>query len=399
MRPVRMGKDQVRGKNDIRRNYASLFLPQSNSIVAAVIGLGMIFHPLLPQAIADDTTDIRIGVTAPLTGAVSSAGQEIQRGIELAKERLRSEQIGVKIIFEDACLPAPAVSAVKKMIESDRIEALVGNYCVIALNALRPIIENEQLLTLHNSSAPEDIVSSSANIFTTWPSIEREVQRMVDTIGEERLERAGIVYLENPWAAEYAKKFRDAVESRGFRLTVNSSQELNQHDFRSDLTKLKSSKTKAALVAHTGEMMVSFLKQARTLKIPGSTFFVPSDNDDQTIIDAAGSAAEGLSLFSAEAPEQTAVQLEYQREYEKRYNRRPDPISRHAYDQLILVARALTKCKRDTSCAEKELGSTRDFEGASGRFSITESGLAERSLYLKQVRNGKFEYPVGAGVR
>jgi branched-chain amino acid transport system substrate-binding protein len=394
-----MGKDQVRGKNDIRRNYASLFLPQSNSIVAAVIGLGMIFHPLLPQAIADDTTDIRIGVTAPLTGAVSSAGQEIQRGIELAKERLRSEQIGVKIIFEDACLPAPAVSAVKKMIESDRIEALVGNYCVIALNALRPIIENEQLLTLHNSSAPEDIVSSSANIFTTWPSIEREVQRMVDTIGEERLERAGIVYLENPWAAEYAKKFRDAVESRGFRLTVNSSQELNQHDFRSDLTKLKSSKTKAALVAHTGEMMVSFLKQARTLKIPGSTFFVPSDNDDQTIIDAAGSAAEGLSLFSAEAPEQTAVQLEYQREYEKRYNRRPDPISRHAYDQLILVARALTKCKRDTSCAEKELGSTRDFEGASGRFSITESGLAERSLYLKQVRNGKFEYPVGAGVR
>jgi len=394
-----MEKVQSKGKSDTRRKYSSLFLPQPNSIVAAVIAVGIILHHLLPQAMADETTDIRIGVTAPLTGDYGSAGQEIQRGIQLATERLRGEQIGVKVTFEDACLPAPAVSAVKKMIESDRIEALVGNYCVIALNAIRPIVEKQGLLTVQNLSAPNEFIEASSHVFTTWPSIEQEVQRMVDLIDEERLEHAGVIYLETPWGNGYAGKFRDAVESKGFRLTVNSSQELNQHDFRSDLTKLKSFKTKAALVAHDGEMMVSFLKQARTLKIHGSTFFVPSNNDDQTILDAAGSAAEGLSLFSAEAPEQTAVQLEYQREYEKRYNRRPDPISRHAYDQLILVARALTKCKRDTSCAEKELGSTRDFEGASGKFSITESGLAERALYLKQVRNGKFEYPKSGGVR
>jgi ABC-type branched-subunit amino acid transport system substrate-binding protein len=222
---------------------------------------------------------------------------------------------------------------------------------------------------------------------------------MVEFIGEEDLKRSSMLYPASPYGTGYADSFREELRERGFKPILDNPQQHDLHDFRSDLTKLKSSKTKAALVAHTGEMMVSFLKQARTLKIPGSTFFVPSDNDDQTIIDAAGSAAEGVSLFSAEAPEQTAVQLEYQKEYEKRYNRRPDPISRHAYDQLILVARALTKCKRDTSCAEKELGSTRDFEGASGKFSITESGLAERALYLKQVHNGKFEYPKSGGVR
>jgi branched-chain amino acid transport system substrate-binding protein len=285
------------------------------------------------------------------------------------------------------------------MMERDRIEALVANYCVIALNALRPIVDKQGLLIFQNSSAPDDFIGTSSHVFTTWPSIEQEVDRMVEVIGEEDLKRSSMLYPASPYGTGYADSFREKLRERGLKPILDNPQQHDLHDFRSDLTKLKSSKTKAALVAHTGEMMVSFLKQARTLKIPGSTFFVPSDNDDQTIIDSAGSAAEGLSLFSAEAPEQTAVQLEYQREYEKRYNRRPDPISRHAYDQLILVARALTKCKRDTSCAEKELGSTRDFEGASGKFSITETGLAERSLYLKQVRNGKFEYPKSGGVR
>jgi branched-chain amino acid transport system substrate-binding protein len=394
-----MGKDQGKGKSDIRRNYASLFFPQSNSIVAAVIGLSIICFPSLPLAIADEPSDIRIGVTAPLTGDYGFAGQEIQRGIELAKERLRGEQIGVKVTFEDACRPAPAVSAVKKMIESDRIEALIGNYCVMALNALRPIIEKQGLLTVQNASAPNEFVEEPSHVFTTWPSIEQEVERMVEVVGEEGLKSFGLVFVESPWGIGYSDSFRRAIETKRYKPSLDISQASGEHDFRPVVTKLKSSKTKAALVAHTGEMMVSFLKQARTMNIPGSTFFVPSANDDQTIIDAAGSAAEGLSLFSAEAPEQTAVQLEYQTKYEKRYNRRPDPISRHAYDQLILVARALTKCKRDTSCAEKELGSTRDFEGASGKFSITESGLAERSLYLKQVRNGKFEYPKSGGVR
>jgi ABC-type branched-subunit amino acid transport system substrate-binding protein len=119
-----------------------------------VIAVSIVFNHSLPSAIADDTTDIRIGVTAPLTGDYGSAGQEIQRGIELATERLRGEQIGVKVTFEDACLPAPAVSALKKMMERDRIEALVANYCVIALNALRPIVDKQGLLTFQNSSAP-----------------------------------------------------------------------------------------------------------------------------------------------------------------------------------------------------------------------------------------------------
>jgi hypothetical protein len=66
MRLVRMGKDQGKGKSDRRRNYASLFLPQSNSIVAAVIGLGIICFPSLPLAIADEPSDIRIGVTGRL---------------------------------------------------------------------------------------------------------------------------------------------------------------------------------------------------------------------------------------------------------------------------------------------------------------------------------------------
>lgn len=72
---------------------------------------------LVEDSHAQPDAEIRIGVMAPLTGDYASAGEEISRGITLAQEQLRTEDISVKISFENACLPAQGVSALRKMID------------------------------------------------------------------------------------------------------------------------------------------------------------------------------------------------------------------------------------------------------------------------------------------
>ena len=345
---------------------------------------------LVEDSHAQPTEEIRIGVMAPLTGDYASAGEEITRGITLAQEQLRNEDISVKISFENACLPAQGVSALRKMIDQDKIEAIASNYCVITLNAIRPIIEKQKLITFQNSSVPADLIGSSPFIFSTWPTIEQEVEAIARSAGDSALRRSGLIFLESPWGIGYADAFRKTLTKRGLTPTIDSSQAFDVHDFRSEVTRLQATKSTTILAAHTGAVMVSFLKQARSMNIPGDTIFVPSDNDDQAIVNAAGPAAEGISLFSTESPEATPTRSFYRDQYRTRYNREPDPLSRHAYDELLLLGRTMHACKKDVPCTQARISSIQNFAGASGTFSMTTQRFPDRPLYRKQVKNGAF---------
>jgi branched-chain amino acid transport system substrate-binding protein len=329
---------------------------------------------------------------APTTGDYASAGEEIQRGITIAQDQLRLEGIQTKISFENACLPAQGVTALRKMLDKDKIEAIVSNYCVITLNAILPIIAKNSVITFQNSSVPEKLITSSPFTYSTWPSIEQEVGAMIAAAGDESIKRPGLIYLESPWGSGYADAFREALSNRGIKPLVDLSQGFDVHDFRSETTRLASTKSSMILAAHTGAVMASFLKQARVMNIQGSSIFVPSDNDDQAIVSSAGVAAEGVSLFSTESPKESPARSRYRSEYEKRYKRSPDPLSRHAYDQLILTARALSECKRDISCARTRIEATSNYDGASGQFSMTSKRTPLRPLYRKQVRDGAFRF-------
>ena len=340
----------------------------------------------------DDSNEIRVGVMAPLTGDYAFAGEEIQRGITLAEEQLATEKIRIKVIFENACLPAQGVSALRKMVDRDKIDAVVSNYCVITLNAIRPIIEKLKLITFQNSSVSAEFMHSSPFIFSTWPSIEQEVDAIAQVAGDTNLHRSGLIFLESPWGIGYANAFRKALSKRGLTPTVDASQAFDVHDFRSEVTRLQAAKSTTILAAHTGAVMASFLKQAQVMNISGTSIFVPSDNDDQAIVNAAGSAAEGISLFSTESPDLNPVRVQYQEQYEKRFGRKPGPLGRHAYDQIILLGRAMHDCKKDLACTQARIHATRNFEGASGVFSMTSNGLPERTLYRKQVKKGAFQF-------
>jgi branched-chain amino acid transport system substrate-binding protein len=336
------------------------------------------------------TDEIRIGVMAPLTGDYASAGEEIQRGISLASEQLASEGIKVKVTFENACLPAQGVAALRKMVDNDSIDAVASNYCVITLNAIQPLLERLNLITFQNSSVAEQLVQTSPYIYTTWPSIEAEVAAIAQAIGDSAIQRPALIYLESPWGEGYAQAFRNLLSQRGIKLNVDLSQGFDVHDFRSEVTKIQAAKSSSALIAHTGSVMASFLKQAVAMNIPGNSLFVPSDNDDQAIVNAAGRAAEGVSLFSTEGPSDTPGRALFRAAYEKRFNRAPDPLSRHAHDELIIVVRALHACKKDVTCTRSHIAGVKDFDGASGSFSMNSRRIPERALYRKQVKDGAF---------
>ncbi len=339
-----------------------------------------------------DEKEIRIGVMASFTGDYASAGDEIRRGISIAEKQLKDSGIPVTVIYEDACLPAQGVTSVKKLIEQDRIHALVSNYCLISLNAISPIITEYRLPTLQNSVTPESMVNASPLIYSTWPSIEDEVRAITGQFNEEDFNRVAIFFLESPWGITYADAIKTELKARGKAPVLEASQGFGRHDFKAETAKLKSAKASKILLAHTGANLVSFLKQARIAGIRAESIYVPSDADDQDIVNAAGSASEGLALMISESPNRSKSVITFEDTYVSEYHRPSAPLGRHAYDQMMLAVTAIEECNFNQDCTRSKLERTNSYDGATGILSLKNNHLAQRIFYRRQVTKGKFQF-------
>jgi branched-chain amino acid transport system substrate-binding protein len=215
---------------------------------------------LAEDQVDNNNNEIKFGIMAPLTGDYASAGLDIQRGADIAVSELKESDINVKLILENACLPAEGVSSIKKLITSDKIDALVSNYCLITLNAILPIVNEYKLITFQNSVSPLELFKQTSYMYATWPAIEEEVQSMINSFSKEELERPAILYLESPWGIAYQKAFEKQLKDKNINLVLSRSQGFGFHDFRTEVAKLKSANTSVVFVGHTGSNLISFFK-------------------------------------------------------------------------------------------------------------------------------------------
>jgi len=76
--------------------------------------------------------EIRIGAVLPLTGSAAVWGQNAKMGLEIALEEVNAaggpQGKKVKIIYEDSqSEPTKAVSALQKLISTDRVPVVIGD--------------------------------------------------------------------------------------------------------------------------------------------------------------------------------------------------------------------------------------------------------------------------------
>jgi branched-chain amino acid transport system substrate-binding protein len=133
----------------------------------------------------------------------------------------------------------------------------------------------------------------------------------------------------------------------------------------------------------------NLLKQSKQLGVT-APYFVPDEAEDPTVLKIAGEAAEGIKTFAPSPSATNPEFIAFRERFLKKYNQEPTTLSANSYDATILVGQALSKCKRDKTCIQKELYSTSHYNGVSGIFSINSDGDTEKPFLLKEVKNGKF---------
>src|SRR3989344_2049601 len=111
---------------------------------------------------------IKIGAALSLTGKAAYYGEQTKNGLELAIEKIKEENypFELELIYEDTQSDAtPAVSAINKLIDIDKVKLIIGPIRSSDVLAAAPIAEKNRVVLFITVASTDEITQAADDIF------------------------------------------------------------------------------------------------------------------------------------------------------------------------------------------------------------------------------------------
>lgn len=341
-------------------------------IIAGLVMAALIFGA--SAAMAQDT--IKIGYLAALTGDWAAYGQTELKSAQLAAEEINAQGgvLGKKleiVPYDFRTRAEDAVNAVRRMIEQDKVLAIIGANGSGINIATAPVVNRagvSQIGTVStNPLVTEDnngkVRPYSFRICFTDPYQGTVLAYLAAK--EMGKEKAAILYdVGNEYSQGlrefFMKYFKDyggqTVSDQGFRGGVDV-------DFRAQLTEIRNSGADVLVLPNMGKEMALIIKQARELGMK-DLLIIGGDGYAEFMWDIAGDAMEGTYWVNHVAPEDPAMQPFFEA-YKKKYNDECKEFVNGvlAYDSVYWLADAIKRAgKADSKAIRDALENTTNLQ-------------------------------------
>lgn len=346
------------------------------------------------------TGDIPIGVYLSLTGSTATFGESTFKGIELATEEINAEGgiDGRKIVLrveDDRSDAQEARSAVTKLIQRDKVIAVLGEVASSRSLAAAPICQQNRIPMISPSSTNPQVTEKGDYIFRVC-FIDPFQGTVVAKFAAETLKVKRVAILtdvKNDYSVGLAQYFKETFQQLGGEIVAEKSYTEGDPDFRAQLTAIKAANPEAIFVPGYYSEVGTIARQARELgiKVP----FLGGDGwDSPKLIEGAGNALEG-SYFSNHYSHESddPVVQEFVRKFKQRYNGEvPDALAALGYDAARILYDAIRRVGTDPTKIRDALAQTKDFAGVTGKITIDEQRNARKPAVILQVKGKQFKY-------
>jgi len=332
---------------------------------------------------------IKIGVIAPLTGNAAELGQQIQRGLELALANTKNKY---ELIYEDdMCVNVDMALSAAHKFSIENVKYVIGPLCAPTYQAVSGIFNNNKISFMHTSGVTPPFIQSSGEygIPGLSTTIHREDEFLADYIWNVLdIKKMGLLIWNEEWAIEHRKGFVNRFKELGGEIVFDEQFNLNQADFRTELTKLKNSGAEGVFIVALNFQTANIVKQMKELNID-IPIFSQFEIEDPAFLDAAGDAAEGVIYVYPKINTSNPETRLFIEKYKEKYGTSPNYYAFIGYDSLKLYDFAINKCGDDTLCVTKTILGVKDFPGVSGKISFNQNKEILREFVIKEIRNGK----------
>lgn len=368
--------------------------------LAASLGSG----PAAAETQGVSVTEIVIGTIQDLSGPLAGASKHIRDGMQMRVDEL-NERGGVagrklRLVVEDNGYdPRKAALAAQKLVNSDKVFAVLGHIGTITNLAAVPVLQERGVINFMPASGARQLFEPADKFKAAWlvPYYDEMLMSLKWLAKEKGAKKVGILYQDDEFGLENQRGAEAALKAMGMTFAESTTYKRGATDFSSQVAKLKAAGCDVVVLGTVVRESVGVLAEAQKIGFKPA-FLAPLPAYHHLVPVLSKGAAEGLYAVApvdypyADAP---GTAGEWAKRYKGRFNDDPSTFAALGYTIADLFGRAAEKAgptlTADTLSRALESGpfADRTFGGPECRITPT-NRLCSRTAGVAQVQNGKW---------
>ena len=369
------------------------------------------------EAVAKAT--IKIGAFFDLSGTAAFIGTPTKLVAEMVVEKINSEG-GINgqplqlVIGDTEGDPTRALMVAKRLVEQEKVVALIGPTRTGTGMAVKKYLESKQIPTVMTVGGDPVImegVHGGKNFGTArwiFKSPQRSsiaVKKVYQYLQAKKVNKIALITASDGFGRDGKRWLTKLAGQYGLEIVADESFGVRDADMTTQLTKIKNTDAQVIICWTIGPAGSIVAKNAKQLAMK-LQLIQCHGLPDPKYIELAGSASEGnimpaTKLMAYEQlpgsdPQKTTIK-DFVRLYNDVYNfDRKFPINTHsgyAWDAIYIVANAMKKAGTDRTKLRDAIEQTKNYVGISGIYNITpkdHNGLGTNSMIMVTIWKGQW---------
>jgi len=353
---------------------------------------------------------IKIGAFFALSGPAATIGTPTKLVAQMVVEKI-NQAGGINnrplelVVGDTESDPTKALMVAKRLVENDKVVALIGPTRTDEGMAVKAYVEKAQIPTIMTVGG--DPVISVPPFQWTFKTPQRTsvaVKKTYEYLKKQGLTKIALVTATDGFGKDGQNWLEKLAPEFGLQIVSSEAFGVGDTDMTPQLVKIKDSGAQAIICWTIGPAGARVAKNVKQLGIA-----VPlvqcHGQPDPKYVELAGDAAEGSIMPSTklmvanQLPDndpQKAVILEFIDLYKGARFDQQYPINTHsgyAWDAIYLLANAMRQVGSDPPALRSAIEQTKGYVGISGVFSLTaedHNGLGTDSLVMVKIEKGQW---------
>jgi len=359
---------------------------------------------------SEGTQEYVVGATLELSGASSVWGIPQRDSLKLLERQINSRGGigGVPlrlIIYDNESDGTKALTTVKKLVEEDKVLAIVGGGSTPTTMPLIPYVTEAQvpLVSVGASNAIVEPAAERQWVFKTPNDDRDQAAAILDFLRSKGVRRIALLTVNTAYGDSGKVEFETLAPVMGFEIGAAEKFGATDKDVKAQLTTIKAKQPEATIVWAIPPAASIATRNFTELGVPGILIH-GAGVGSVAFVDLAGGpemvegtyVASSKLWFAEDLPDddpQKELLLEYTREYEAETGATVSNIGAMAYDALWLIVNALERSGPARQKLRDEIERTAGLVGLLGTYNLSpedHQGLNKDDVHIVQARNGVF---------
>jgi len=296
---------------------------------------------------------IKLGAILPLSGPSAATGQDMKDGYELAVEQINAaggvNGANVQVIYEDDKNdPATAVASWEKLVNSDKVEIMMGGLAsTISLALVEPAKKAGLPMAWTGAASTlfEQGMKDEAYFFHYHPWEYQNGLSAYAFLKSTPIKKWAIVHEDGAFGTGAAKGFKEDFpkQAPGAEVAITEPFKTGSTDFTALLNRVKASGAEGLILIPFAGDVIPFLTQMKEVGYkPKLTYASPPSFPPDFGKSPVADGVAGLTLWTADIP--APASKKFVADFTKKYNHAPVSYwSALAFTNIVTATNALAK--------------------------------------------------------